>query len=208
MNIVIEGMDFAGKSTVCTRLAAQLTATGITVRRSTTSLTGGIMPTLIEAVYRAPAWWPDRLRSTLYHLAYLPDLVPGHGRNREEQGLALQESYVCRVWAYDVAHGRRTLARVACWLTVRLHRRVDLAVLLQCPYPERAQRYRACGVVCGRDERRFAPQQRPVQEALEAALARLAGRCGYRVIDTSGRSAAEVAEEITGLIEQVRACRA
>lgn len=202
MNVVIDGMDFAGKSTVCEEIAGLLAPEGIVVRRSTTSLTGGVMPALIRAVYRAPVM-PDRLRSGMYHVAYVPDLIPrlpGVAARR----LVLQESYVCRVWAYDLVHRRRMLGWVARWLAPRLHRRVDVGVLLRCPYSERRKRYLASGAVDGRDERRFSPDQFPVQQAMDAALARLAGRFGYRVVDTGGRTARQVAEQIIDVIGQVR----
>lgn len=201
MIVVIEGMDFTGKTTVCAQTAALLTAQGIRVRQSTTSLTGGVMPSLIEAVYLAPQI-PDRLRSFVFHAAYMPDLV--RARQRRAEVVMLQESYVCRVWAYDHARSRRWLALVAQWLAERLHQRVDVAVLLRCPYEQRRQRYLASGVVWDRDEHRFAPSQITAQQELEAALFRTTSAHGYKVIDTGGRTAEQVAQEITDLVLEAR----
>jgi len=162
------------------------------------------MPALIEAVYLAPLI-PDWFRSFLFHAAYLPDLVGG--RRRRAETVTLQESYVCRVWAYDQARGRRWLALVARWLAGRLHRQVDVAVLLRCPYEQRRQRYLASGAVWDRDERRFAPGQVAAQQELEAALVRATSAHGYADIDTAERAAEQVAQEIADLVLDARARR-
>jgi thymidylate kinase len=204
VRIVVEGLDFAGKSTVCRHLAALLQGDGWRVRRSTTSLAGGLMPPLIEAAYRSP-YLPDVARSMVYHLAYLPDLLLP---TRTAPDVAvLQESYVCRVWAYDMARRRPRLEAAARRLAGPLHRRVDLAVLLHAPYEIRRARYLDTGVRNFRDEARFAPAARKGQQFLAQALERVATGCGYRLIDTGGQSAQDAAEEVAVLARSTAARR-
>jgi thymidylate kinase len=198
MNVVIEGMDFAGKSTVCDEIAALLRARGLQVHRSTTSLSPGKIPDLIKAVHQAEHI-PDLVRSVLFHLAYLADL-PTRIDVRRRAAVVLQESYVCRVWAYDLVRHRRCLAYAARRLATRLHQRVDLAVLLRCPYPQRRERYLAGGLVSPRDERRFAVDQRVQQDQLERALTDTTARLGYHIVDTDTDSTDRIARQLVDVI--------
>ncbi|MFG2697208.1 hypothetical protein [Kitasatospora sp. NPDC048407] len=203
IRIVVEGMDFTGKTTVCRHLAQLLNRQGTEVTRSTTSLTGGAMPALIEAAYRTPHL-PDVLRSALFHLAYLPDLAIEPVRRGEPataaQQVWLQESYVCRVWANDLARNRRTLARSAACLAPVLHRRVDLAVLLHSPFEVRCDRYLRTEVRNLRDDHRFGPGAGHHRQ-VENHLTHLAQQCGYHLIDTSTQPPHETAAQIAALAE-------
>jgi thymidylate kinase len=194
--VVVEGMDFAGKSTVCRLLRERLAGHGLAVTASQTSLTRGVMPAVIEALYRVPLL-PPLARSLAFHAAYLPDLqaqLPGGRR------VLLQESYVCRVLAFDQACGRRMLTWCARRLTVRLHRRVDLAVLLECSYEERRARYQAAGAAGRRDAVRFSASRRRFEERLSHHLSLAGQAAGYTVVHTGGREAHQVAAEITALV--------
>ena len=193
--VVVEGMDFSGKSTVCRLLRDRLTGHGLTVTASRTSLARGVMPALIEALYRAPL--PPLARSIAFHAAYLPDLRAARPGGRR---VLLQESYVCRVLAYDQARGRRVLAWCARYLAARLHRRVDLAVLLDCPYEERRARWQAAGTAGRRDALRFSTARRPFEERLSMHLSQAAHAAGYTVVPAGGRDAHQVAAEITALV--------
>jgi thymidylate kinase len=197
MRIVVEGMDFTGKSTVCRHLGELLQRDGWQVRRSTTSLAGGLMPPLIEAAYRSRLL-TDAARSTVYHLAYLPDLLlPARSAPRVA---LLQESYICRVWAHDDARRRPLLEAVARRLSRALHQRVDLAVLLRAPYDIRRSRYLSTGVANGRDEQRFSSDGREEQHRVETALERRAAQCGYQLIDSASCSPQETAQAIALLV--------
>jgi thymidylate kinase len=194
--VVVEGMDFSGKSTVCRLLRERLAGHGLAVTASQTSLARGVMPALIEAVYRVPLL-PPLARSLAFHAAYLPDLraaLPGGRR------VLLQESYICRVLAYDQARGRPMLTWCARHLAVRLHRRVDLAVLLECPYEERRARCQAAGTANRRDVVRFSASCRLFEERLSRHLSLAARAAGYAVVDTAAQEAHQVAAEITALV--------
>lgn len=193
--VVVEGMDFAGKSTVCRLLRVRLAAHGLQVTASRTSLARGVTPALIEALYQAPL--PPLARSLAFHLAYLPDLRAALPGSRQ---VLLQESYVCRVLAYDQARGRCLLTWCARWLAVRLHRRVDLAVLLECPYGERRARCLAAGTVDRRDAARFSASRRPFEERLSMRLSQAARMAGYTVVPTAGSDPSQVAAQIAGLV--------
>lgn len=196
--VVVEGMDFAGKSTVCRIVAGLLADGGLQPAVSRTSLARGPMSALIGAVYRAPLI-PDLARSLAYHLCYLPDLLartpPGAGCR-----VLVQESYICRVLAYDRARGRRRLAWLAGRLSARLHRRVDVGVLLECPYEVRRERYAASGITWRRDDRRFSARRRQFDDRLSAELSAAARRAGYVVVPSAGHGAGQVAAEIARLV--------
>ncbi|BAJ27492.1 MULTISPECIES: hypothetical protein [Kitasatospora] len=205
IRIVVEGMDFTGKTTVCRHLAEYLDQQGTTVVRSTTSLTGGPIPALIEAAYRIPHL-PDPVRSALFHLAYLPDLAarptPPGGHNPAGQQVWLQESYVCRVWAHDLARRQTVLARFAARLAPTLHRRVDLAVLLHSPHEVRHDRYLRTGAPNLRDDRRFGPDA-DHHRRVEEHLTRLAQGFGYHLIGTSEQPPHESAAQIAALLAEL-----
>lgn len=196
MIVVIEGMDFAGKSTVCRLVAEGLTRRGVAATQSTTSLTGGLMPKLISAVYQVEGL-PPRLRSATYLACYLPDLIPTrrHGPDR----VLVQESYIHRVLAYCRAREWPILAAAASVLTVRLTAQVDLAVLLTCPVEVRRDRYRASGAVNHRDDQRFGPQAAFAQR-LDEELSALTRAKGYQVLSTADADAAAVAATLTDMI--------
>lgn len=201
--VVVEGMDFAGKSTVCAIVVGLLAEHGLRPVTSRTSLARGLMPMLIEAVYRAPLV-PALVRSMVYHLCYLPDLLaimPSSSSRR----VLVQESFICRVLAYDRACGRRVLAWVAAKLSARLRRQVDVAVLLECPYEVRRQRYADSGTTWRRDDRRFSAQRRLFDEQLAAELSAAARDAGYVIMPSSGCDAEQVAVDIVRLVLAQRA---
>jgi thymidylate kinase len=154
------------------------------------------MPVIIETLYRVPLL-PPLARSLAFHAAHLPDL---RAHCPPARRVLLQESYVCRVLAYDQARGRRMLTWCARRLTALLHRRVDLAVLLECPYEERRARYQAAGTASRRDAVRFSVSRRRFEERLSHHLSLAAQAAGYTVVHAGGRDAPQVAAEITALV--------
>ncbi|MFE7995249.1 hypothetical protein, partial [Streptomyces shenzhenensis] len=100
ITVVVEGLDFAGKTTVCREVHDRLSEASVPVTDSLTCLTGGFVDRFLDLVYRAPRM-PSLLRSALYHLGYVPDLLPAPRGGRRRRGVLLQQSYVHRVLAYD-----------------------------------------------------------------------------------------------------------
>lgn len=201
ITVVVEGLDFAGKTTVCREVRRRLTEAGTPVTDSTTCLYGRPVDRFLDVVYRAPRL-PSLLRSALYHLAYLADLLPAARHGNRPGGVFLQQSYVHRVLAYDRASGRRLLGRFAGLLARRLAGRVDLWIFLDCPLDERRLRYRRSGERNERDEHRFSTGQRPFEERLESELRHLAQQAGYLFIENTDSDHRKTTDRITALIEQ------
>ncbi|MFD8705147.1 hypothetical protein ACFV1W_21460 [Kitasatospora sp. NPDC059648] len=196
--IVVEGLDFAGKSTVCELVRQRLEASGTRVVESTSCLSGGWVEKTVERVYEARRL-PSLLRSAVYHAAYLADV---HLARRAGPGeVIVQQSYIHRVLAYDRASGRRLLAAVADRLGTRVAGHVDLWVWLDCPLDERRRRYRRFGTPNERDERRFAAAADRFERELETELTQLARESGYIFIDTASLSAETVADRIAALVQ-------
>lgn len=201
ITVVVEGLDFAGKTTVCREVHDRLSEASVPVTDSLTCLTGGFVDRFLELVYRAPRM-PSLLRSALYHLGYVPDLFPAPRGGRRRRGVLLQQSYVHRVLAYDLASRRRLLGWAAGRLAARLAGRVDLFVYLDCPLDERRQRYLRSGDPNERDDRRFSAGQRFFEERLESELRRLAEQAGYVFIENKESDHQKPAARIVELIEQ------
>ncbi|MFJ3234648.1 hypothetical protein [Streptomyces sp. NPDC086787] len=201
ITVVVEGLDFAGKTTICREVRHRLTTAGTPVTESTTCLSGGAVDRLVDTVYRARRL-PSLLRSIVYHAAYVADLFPAAHSGRGSGGVLIQQSYVHRVLAYDRARDRPVLGWIAARLAGRLRRRVDLWIYLDCPLDRRRHRYRSSGECNERDEHRFSPGQQPFEERLEAELRGLAERAGYTFIDNTGDDHQGVVDRITALIDQ------
>lgn len=201
ITVVVEGLDFAGKTTVCREVRDRLSEASVPVTDSLTCLTGGVVDTFLDLVYRAPRM-PSLLRSTLYHLGYVADLFPASRGSHRRRGALLQQSYVHRVLAYDLASGRRLLGWAAGRLAARLIKRVDLFVYLDCDLDERRQRYLLSGDPNERDDRRFSAGRRTFEERLERELRRLAGQAGYVFIENKDSDHRKAAARIVELIGQ------
>ncbi|WP_406841530.1 hypothetical protein ACICHK_41690 (plasmid) [Streptomyces sp. AHU1] len=201
ITVVVEGLDFAGKTTICREVGQRLTAAGTAVTESTTCLSGGAMDRLVDTVYQARRL-PSLLRSAVYHAAYVADLFPAAHSGRGKGGVLIQQSYIHRVLAYDRASDRPVLGWIAARLARQLRRQVDLWIYLDCPLDRRQRRYRASGQRDERDEHRFSPGQQPFEERLETELRQLAKRAGYTFIDNTGDDHQDVVDRITALIDQ------
>ncbi|NJQ01085.1 hypothetical protein [Streptomyces zingiberis] len=202
ITVVVEGLDFAGKTTVCREVNARLSEASVPVTDSLTCLTGGFVDRLLDLVYRAPRM-PSWLRSTVYHLGYVPDLFPALRAGRGRGGVLLQQSYIHRVLAYDRASRRNLLRWAAQQLAGRLAGQVDLFVYLECPLDERRRRYLRSSDPNRRDDLRFSAAQESFEERLEFELRELVGRNGYLVVDNTHGDHRKTAARIVELIEQL-----
>ncbi|MGW3957416.1 hypothetical protein ACWEKM_42540 [Streptomyces sp. NPDC004752] len=202
ITVVVEGLDFAGKTTVCREVHDRLSEASVPVTDSLTCLTGGFVDRFLDLVYRAPRM-PSRLRSALYHLGYVPDLFPALRAGRGRGGVLLQQSYVHRVLAYDLASRRNLLGWAADRLATRLAGQVDLFVYLECPLEERRQRYLRSSDPNERDDHRFSAARRPFEERLESELRALAAQAGYLVVENRDSDHRKTAARIVELIEQL-----
>jgi thymidylate kinase len=178
--VVLEGQDFAGKSTVARLVLDALRERGVPVRGSTTTaLAVGVLDRAVLRLYTASRV-PDRLRTFLYLVLFGLDLLPRPGR--AQRRVVLQESYVDRTVAHALACRYALSAVLGCWVSDRCHRRVAAAVLLAVPYEVRRGRWAALGSDDPRDRERFHPACQRRQRALERLLEQQTARHGYIVV--------------------------
>lgn len=188
--VVIEGPDFAGKSTITDQLAEILEAKGIRVRRSTTCLTSGVVSEVVNRVQSRPTLVP-MLRSFVFHCAYLFDVLSWRD---DPKVVTIQESYWWRVYAFDVVYGQ-WIGALYLRLLSRWRPRADLAVYLRCGIETRAARARNSGSTDPRDLVRFTSaycQSRRLEQELFA----LARKYDYWVVDSEHMPASAAAAAI------------
>ena len=189
MLVVIEGADFAGKSTVAELIRRRLTAAGVPTIGSQACVSRGMMHRLVLAVQARPHL-PSVVKSAIFHAGYAVDAfceVP-------TGTVIVQESYVLRVKAYDEVFNRRLGRVVLSALKSRLLQPA-LAYLLKCPFVERRARWLRSSTSDPRDTARFGPQAE-VTRRLECTLRRLAESAGYRIVDTAAVSPDRIAGAI------------
>lgn len=198
MLVIVEGSDFAGKSTVCKLIASDLASRGISVRRSTACLTGGVTERVV--LWAQDGFYiPKVLKFLIFHVAYIIDFL--FWRLSDEQSLVLQEGYVHRVLAYNKVH-RRFLGFVLLAPFMSRKPSADLAYYLRCSVDEREHRYRLSDSVDPRDEARFTID-RDTTIALDNVLEEYTLRDGYLAINTDIDTAEDVARLIVAEILQV-----
>ncbi len=191
--VLVEGPDFAGKTTTCAQVAAELARRGVAVRHSV----GGLTP-LTDAVYRVlPASHAAAsvrtaaglvVRDAAFLALPLLDAVARPWLWRRAQ-VVVQEGYLDWVLCHHLARGHRLSAAWA-----RLARRLvefDLRVFLDVGFDESRTRYLVNGVRNRRDDLRFGVAAARHRQTLRC-FRQLGRDLGYEMIDTGQLAVADV----------------
>ena len=134
MLIVIDGPDFAGKSTIIQNLAKSLSERGYDVRTSRTSVCG-IFSNIVELAQSERTH--SLIKSLIFHAAYLIDVFTG-----PRSWIHIQETYWPRVFAYDIVH-RRPLGYAFFTAFRRAFIKPDLSIFIEANFTTRYRRYRS-----------------------------------------------------------------
>jgi hypothetical protein len=191
--VVIEGGDYAGKSTVARQVADSLRTYGYVVAEADT------LAFAASAARRAVLWLHRRsvsgpVKSWLFMLSYLADLVAKPPR----VDVVLQQGYSARV-AATMQVRRFPGAFVSGSASRVFHRRVTQAFYLQVPYEERRSRWVQCPDGDPRDVARFALHSRAYQLALEMRFEAVVRDHAYRFVRNTG-SSGDAADLIVGAV--------
>jgi thymidylate kinase len=183
MLIVIEGPDFAGKSTVAKLLRRRLEARGhrIVARQLALVESHGVGSGVAWAQDLPRRW--GGIKSLLF---FASELIDAFFWTDSPLVVTIRESYGLRTLATAEARGWRTRAAALRWVNRRLPR-PDVAVYLACDRHERASRSLTALSRDARDDERFAPDN-ACQLRSDRRLEVLARNAGYLVIDTEKES--------------------
>lgn len=201
MLVLIEGLDFAGKTTLLQRATLAMQERGLrVVPREGGSLTGGWYRDLLlkgTEQHALPNWVTSIVSGALPIVDRLAFRPP--------QGtIILHTTYLERAIAYETARGS-VLRRL--WLTAARHIAVDhdVRILLRASFEIRRMRYLALNDSNPADDWRFqTPEGRSFSYRMETALDALAQHYCYRIIDTSEQSVGETVDATLATIEAAR----
>ncbi|MEU4805078.1 hypothetical protein [Actinosynnema sp. NPDC023587] len=199
LRVLVDGPDFAGKSTVCAELVSALRDDGLAVLHTI----GAAHPWLagtVGAVHRADFLRPG-LRGAFYLVCPALERLATPGLRRAERGhqVHLVEGGYDRVAAFHLARGQRLRAR---WARRLAWPPADLAVFLDADDEVRAARYRASGQGDQRDGARFDGSARARHRAHCAAFRELASAGGYVRVDSSDESPQQTVQRFRSLVHE------
>jgi thymidylate kinase len=202
--VLVEGPDFAGKSTCCALLAGELARRGVAVRHSVGGLTS-----LTDTVYRAlPASHATAtvrtaagilLRDAVFLASPVLDAVARPWLWRRAQ-VVVQEGYFDRVLSHHLCRGHRLAA--ACARRARRLVDFDLRVYLDVSFEQSRARYLASGTRNERDDLRFGPGAARHRKTLQS-FRDLGRDLGYEMLDTGRLTAVDVAEHLCRRIDDL-----
>lgn len=201
--VLVDGPDFAGKSTICALLAAELSRRGVATRHSVGGLTS-----VTDAVYRIlPASHLGRtvrtlplllLRDAVFLLTPLLDVVVRRWLWRRAR-VVVQEGYYDRVLCHHQVRGHRLAVRWA--RAVRGLVRFDLRLFLDVSFAESQVRYLASADPNRRDDIRFGPGA-AAHQRLMGTFRELAREFGYQFVDTTQAGADALVKQLADQIEE------
>ncbi len=203
VSILVDGPDFAGKSTVCSLLRRELINRGLDTRHSVGGLTN--LPDLLYRVL--PSSNADRtafsmpiifLRDSMFLVTPIFDAAVRRWLWRRVR-VVIQEGYYDRVLCHH--QFRRHWLRVGWARIARRLVRFDLRVFLDVSYEESRDRYVASAAPNHRDDVRFGSSG-SAHRQLIGFFRELAVGFDYEIIDTEQFGAHELARQLAGRIQE------
>lgn len=194
MLIIIEGSDFAGKSTVTKLVVENLVNAGYIARSTSTCLSQGLMSRIVDYVQNITNR-KSLLKPIIFHLAYVWDAVAWR---LPFESIQIQESYILRVIAFAIANNL-VVSRIMLSLIQPFSPKAQIAFFLHCDFEVRKQRYQESNSMDPRDYHRFNVAIEN-NKLLDCRLQELARENNYIFIDTASNLPHRTAEIIVSSI--------
>lgn len=198
MLVLLEGLDFSGKTTLLRLLSHHFHQAGYKVICADGgSLTGGRYRNFVLQATNDHAF-PRWVQTAVHRTTILVDRL---FYRKPENAIIFHCSYIDRSLAYEIARKNklsiwwmRFLQRVA----IRHH----LRILLNTRFDVRVERYLASGILNSYDDNRFFNQDSQIHfQRMDVELQKIAKSQGYWCIDTSDQTEEETLNAVTKIVQ-------
>ncbi|EJV74915.1 hypothetical protein CN447_29000 [Bacillus thuringiensis] len=202
MLILIEGLDFSGKSTVTPLIIEKLRSMGYSVsHKEGGGLNEGIYRQLVLWSYKQK-WLPQNLVQIIYNLSPLVDKITFKRPEFNKGEVHVQQGYIDRVISYNYANHNN----FSNWFLRNSYKyflKFDIKILIVTDLDERIKRYINSGNKNERDEKRFfTTEGLDTFKKIDRYLKKEAKKRNYLIFDNTNHSISETQEKIMQIIIQ------